>query len=247
MCRNSSCFIEMKYRLTKYYLKKIINNNLEEYEPSELLFESKNTTEDQWIFHDENWVHIIDRFEHRRVLAQGLQLNVIENPQAPTDEVIYKRNGSIRFEGKTKTNDEWIYLYLEPEKYQWENYEWKFRIRRDTLFREFQFGVRYLDFYNRYRYRFENNHIYFDKVLNGRFYNAYGVVSFHMELGVWYDIKIVAYKNNFRCYINDKLMLNDYDFDNDFPKGSIALILWEDNGRTDIKADVGPIFVYEIK
>lgn len=219
----------------------------EEYNMSELLFKTdKSLCLNKWVFHDENWVRVIHRFEHRRRLAEGLRLNVVDNQQEFTEEVLFLEDGTIKFDGKTETNDEWIYLFLDPAKYQWDNYSWKFSIRRNTHFKEFQFGFRYQDFYNRYRYRLQDNHIYFDKVVNGKFYNAFGSAPFHMDLGGWYDVIIDVYKNNFKFYVNEVLIMNDFDFVKNFTAGSIAIILWENNGVTNIKASVGPMSVHRL-
>ena len=64
------------------------------------------------------------------------------------------------------------------------------------------------------------------------------------EGGLWYGIDI--YENNFKCYVDGTLMLDDHDFDNNFPVGSVAVILWEKDGATDIKAAIGPMSVYRL-
>ena len=217
------------------------------YDVSDLLFDSSRYSgPDEWIFHDENWIRVRYRWEHRRMVAAGVQPEVTDNRQEPTSEGEFSQDGTIRFLGKTKTDDDWLYLYLDPEKYAWDDYCWKLRDRRETRFREFQLGFRYQDFYNRYRYRFEKDHVYFDKVVKGRFHNEFGSAPFRMELGVWYDVEIHAYKNRFKCYINGSVVLDDFDFDENFRSGSIAIILWEKNGVTDIRAAVGPIGVYRL-
>lgn len=231
-----------------YKLMKLVRKTLSgKYYTSNLLFETDRSLGlNQWVFHNEHWVRVIHRFEHRKRLAEGLCLDVIDDQQYITEEVSSLKDGTMKFDGKTETNDEWIYLFLDPVKYQWDNYSWRFSICRRTYFKEFQFGFRYQDFYNRYRYRLQDGHIYFDKVVNGKFYNAFGVAPFHMDLGVWYDISIDVYKNNFRFYVNGVLMLSDFDFVKNFAKGSIAIILWENDGMTDIKASVGPMSVHKL-
>jgi hypothetical protein len=233
----------MEYRVRSYAHKR--SGRLREYDVSdEVLFEtSRPSSLREWIFHDEDWIRVRRRWEHRRLVAEGRALDVVDNVQEPTDEVTFLEDGTIHFDGKAKTNDEWIYLYLDPGKYSWDNYSCNFRIRRDTYFKELQLGFRYQDFYNRYRYRFENDHIYFDKVIKGRFRNYFGSVPFHMDLGVWYDVRIDIYGNNFKCYVDGTLMLDDHDFDNNFPIGSVAVILWEKDGATDIKAAIGPMSI----
>jgi len=238
-------FVLVKYRIQRSYVGP--NQFHKQFNTSEELFSTcECNSAKQWLFHDENWIRVVHRREHRRIVARGRALSVVDNFQEPTGEVSFEEDGTIYFKGRTTTNDEWIYLYLESSKYAWDNYSWRFRIRRDTDFREFQLGFRYQDFYNRYRYRFENGNIYFDKVIKGKFFNAFGATPFRMKAGVWYDVRIDAFENHFRCYVDGVLMLDDYDFQNCFPKGSIAIILWECNGATDIVAAVGPILVYRL-
>lgn len=250
LCRKLPHRIRMKYSVAKYKFKKFIKNRNtlpEEYYASQVLFETdKALGPHQWIFHDENWVRVKHRSAHRRMVAAGSPLRITDNMQEPTKEVTFLEDGTMRFDGKTETMDEWICLYLDPQKYQWDNYSWKFSIQRDTYFREFQFAFRYQDFYNRYRFRFENDYIYFDKHIKGVFYSGLNSVPFHMDLRVPYDVRIDAYGNNFRCYISGTLMMNEFDFDNTLPIGSIAIILWEKNGVTDMKAAVGPMCVYQL-
>jgi hypothetical protein len=240
------------YLLTKYRMKKSLRSWTKlsnTYHGSKVvLFETdKSLGLNPWVFHNENWVRVIHRREHRRIVAAGKPLEVVDNLQKPTKEVTFLEDGTIQFNGKAETKDEWFYLYLDSEKHRWYNYSWQVRIRRDSYFREFQLGFRYQDFYNRYRYRIENDYIYFDKVVRGKFLNHFGSSPFHMVLGVWYDVRIDIYENNFKCYVNGILMLDDIDFDNSFPFGSIALILWENDGVTDIKASVGPMSICELE
>ncbi|MBA7646695.1 hypothetical protein ES703_54461 [subsurface metagenome] len=219
----------------------------QKYRVGELIFQSpRGPILQPWIFHDEDWIRVIGRHEHRKLVAAGQVPDVIDNVQQLTPEVSVSDDEAILFDGKTMTKDEWLYLYLDPRTYQWRNYSWQFRVQRWTHFKELQFGIRYQDFYNRYRYRFQDDYIYFDKVVRGRFFNAFSSVPFKMELGIWYDVRIDAYQNNFRLYVDGNLMLNDYDFENLLPLGPVAIILWEDDGITDIKAAIGPMSVHEL-
>lgn len=153
-------------------------------------------------------------------------------------------NGITKFDIRNQTNDEWAYIFLDPAKYKWFDVAWELRIRRDTPFREYAFNFRYQDFDNRYRYRFEDNFIYFDKKIKGVWYNNIGSVRFPMTLGGWYNLRIDTYKNVFRCYVNGKLMIENSD--TDLTYGSIAIILWEDDGVTDIVPKIGPVSIKEI-
>jgi hypothetical protein len=241
---------KMKYLIGEYRFKKLIrtrNSPTEEYKAGKLLFEADGTLgPHQWIFHDEDWIRVRGRRQHRRLVAKGLPLNVIDNLQEPTREAEFLPDGTMRFDGRTETDDEWIILYLDPQKYDWENFSWNFRVRRDTRFRELQFAFRYRDFYNRYRYRFEDDYIYFDKHIKGVFYSGFNTVPFRMDLGVSYNVRIDVYGNNFRCYVNDVLMMDEFDFDNELPRGSIAIILWEHDGITDIKGSISSMYVREL-
>jgi len=241
--RNAFCPKYWIYNFVKFIRQRPISK----YHLSDLLFETDKTHGlNPWVFHDENWVRVIHCHEHGRMLADGLELKIVDNFQDFTEEVSFSEDGTINFIGKAETENEWLYLFLDPETFNWSNYSWQVRIRRDTYFREFQFAFRYQGFDNRYRYRFENDCIYFDKVINFKFYNGFGKVPFHMKLGVWYDIRIDVYENNFKCYVNEVLMMNDFDFSKNFSTGSIAIILWEDNGVTDIRAAVGQMSVREL-
>jgi hypothetical protein len=217
------------------------------YHLSDPLFRAGDTNAgNNWIFHDENWIRVVNRREHRAMLAKNLPLSVVDNHQEISKEVSFEKDGLINFEGHTSCNDEWLYLYLDPARYCWNNYTWQLKIKRDTPFKEFQFGFRYQDFYNRYRYRIQDDKVYFDKVINGRFYNSCSVAPFKMELGVWYDIRIDVFGNMFKLHINKKMVLADFDFDNNFSTGSIAIILWENDFATDIRASVGQINVHKL-
>ena len=39
--------------------------------------------------------------------------------QKPTKEVTFLKNGTIKFNGKTTNDYEWLVLILDPKKYNW--------------------------------------------------------------------------------------------------------------------------------
>lgn len=218
------------------------------YRASGLLFDNaKRIDQEQWIFHNERWERIRHRFEDRKMLLKNMPVERNDDPQERTGELAIKEDGTITFSGKTESSEEWLYLHLDPKKYAWDNYQVTFRMKRETDFRELQFGFRYQDFYNRYRYRFENDSIFFDKVINGRFYNGLSATPFVMELGRFYKITIDAFKNSFKCFVDDTLMSTDYDFANDFPEGPVAIILWENDSCTDIAGTLKAFQVHGLK
>lgn len=218
------------------------------YQVSGLLFDnSESADQKQWIFHDETWERIKHRFEDRKMLLKNLLVERNDVPQKLTSEVTFREDGTIEFDGKAESKEEWLYLHLDPDRFSWDNYRITFQFKRETDFRELQFGFRYHDFYNRYRYRFENNSIFFDKVINGRFYNGLSATPFPMELGRFYKVSIDSFENRFKCFVDDKLMSKDYDFSNDFPRGSAAIILWENDARTNIKGILGSFQIHGLK
>lgn len=239
--KSSSRRVEFaKQRIYGYVAKRY----LRQCRQGDVLFQSGRPFDlNHWIFHDEDWVRVRNRREHRIFVAAGKTPDVVDNQQNPSNEIITYPSGDVSIHVRALTCDEWIYLYLDPDAYVWTNYSWEFDVRRETDFRELQFGFRYRDFYNRYRYRFEAGFLFFDKVIRGKFYNGLNAEPFPMKLDVDYHVRIDAYKNHFRCYVNNVLISSDHDFDCSFPHGSIALILWEDDGKTDIKATFGPISI----
>ncbi len=176
------------------------------------------------------------------MIAKGQTLNVIDKEQKPSKELRVV-GPKVEFEGLANSPDKWFYLYLDPQAYGWTDYSLTLQVMRRSDFREFQIGFRYQDFYNRYRVRLENNKIIFDKVMKGRFYNELASADFVMCPGVQYSLRVEVKGNNFKCSIDGKLMLNEYDFSSSFRCGSVAIILWENNNSTPISAAVGPIVV----
>jgi hypothetical protein len=233
------------YRILKFLMTHLVRK---EYRVSDSLFENTNPADrKQWVFYDERWDRIRHRFEDRKMMLKGMLPERNDDPQEPSNELKFMVDGTIEFDGKTESDDEWLYLYLDPERYRWDNYRMTFRFKRETDFRELQFGFRYQDFYNRYRYRFEDNRIFFDKVKRGKFYNGLSVTNFPMELGKVYKITIDVFDNRFRCFVDDKLMCIDYDFNNDFPEGSVAIILWENDSSTDIRGSLSSFQVRRLE
>lgn len=219
----------------------------EAYVPGRPLFSDHDgSAGSPWIFHDEQWMRVRHRREHRRLVAQGISPGVRDERQSFTDEVRREAGGGWAFRGRARTTDEWLYLYLDPAEYSWRDYRWSFRFRCHTAFHELQFGLRYRDFYNRYRIRFEAGRVFFDKVYRGRFYNEFASAPFTVQLGRWYDIEIDCWRNRFLCRVDGAHVLEAWDIRKSFGAGSIAIILWEDDGKTDISADITDLRVCEL-
>jgi hypothetical protein len=160
-------------------------------------------------------------------------------------EEITAHDGTLRFSTPAETADEWAYVYLDPRDYPWKDFSWQFKVKRETRFREFAFNFRYQDFDNRYRYRFEDDKLYFDKKVRGEWYNNISSILFPMPLGQWHQVRIDVCASLFRCYVDSRLLLENVD--TDLATGSICVILWEDDGRTPILAEVGPMNVYSLR
>ena len=165
------------------------------------------------------------------------------HPQYQDPSELQFEHGNIIFHVKAVTKDEWAYIYLDPGQFLWEDYSWQSRFRRMTKFQEFAFNFRYSDFDNRYRYRFEDDLLFFDCKLRGK-WRAHARMPFPMALGAWYDLRIDTRRGRHRCYVNGVLMMENRE--HSLHRGSIAIILWEVDGTTEVLAEVGPSIIRRI-
>jgi hypothetical protein len=168
----------------------------------------------------------------------------IYHPQYQDPSELTFTDGAMHFDVKAVTADEWAYVYLEPQKHDWDDYSWQMKFRRMTPFQEYAFNFRYVDFDNRYRYRFEDDLLFFDSKVLGK-WRCHGRVPFPMAMGAWYDLRIDTKGDRHRCYVNGMLMM-----ENRHPAirtGSISIILWEIDKQTDCVADVGPSVVKRLR
>lgn len=216
----------------------------------EVLFpRATNHPSARWVYHDERWTRIVHRWEHRALLRAGRSLVVDdEDDQAPPPRsgVRLGPGGAIMANVPEGDEDRWVYLHLKPSQNQWRDFRWSFTALRDTSFREFQIAFRYVDFYNRYRFRHESGHLYFDVVRNGRFFNGIGRTPFAMDAGRPYRFEVDVRGNRFRLTVDGRLQLDEFDPFGLFPRGSIAVILWESGPRPAIAASVTDIQAVEI-
>lgn len=152
-------------------------------------------------------------------------------------------SGNINFHVKAATHDEWAYVYMDPSQCSWSDYSWQTKFRRMTAFQEYAFNFRYVDFDNRYRYRFEDDLLFFDSKIRGK-WRAHARKPFPMALGAWYDLRIDTRRDQHRCYVNGMLMMDNRE--PSISNGSISIILWEIDGATDAVAEVGPSTVHKL-
>jgi len=161
----------------------------------------------------------------------------VYHPQYQDPAELTFTDGVMHFEVKAATSDEWAYVYLDPEQYNWTDYSWRTKFRRMTPFQEYAFNFRYVDFDNRYRYRFEDDLLFFDSKIRGR-WCCHARMPFPMAMGAWYDLRIDTRGDRHRCYVNGMLMMENRQAA--IRSGSISIILWEIDNVTDCIAEVGP-------
>lgn len=200
-----------------------------------------------WQFHDERWSHIVHRWALRSGLAKGEPIDLADHPQPLSDDVAIGPQGDISIRALAETSDEWVYLYVDPKANRWENYVWSLTVQCQTRFKELQLGFRYVDFYNRYRYRFQAGRLSFDMVLNGEFVTNLSSCRLELVPGRAYEIEIRVLGQLFQCWVDGRLRSQDYDRSNRLPCGPIALILWEDDGCTDIVAQISTNTVQSLR
>jgi hypothetical protein len=181
------------------------------------------------------------------MLKEGRSLVVADHQQTPPAIVGLHDPTVIRADVPADGEERWVYLYLDPVQNQWRNFRWSFTARRDSSFREFQFAFRYVDFYNRYRFRQEDDQLHFDVVQEGVFYNSIAAVPLRMEMGREYRFDLEVREQRFLLYVDGHLMLDEVDPLDLIRRGSIAVILWENDLETPIKAILKKIRVEEIE
>lgn len=225
-------FLRLHYKHKKNLnLKKFYKENWDY--GSSLINESN--TNINWLFHDEEWDHIVNRWNYRDRLMKGEDIELKDVRQAMSHEVVIDKNGIIDIECKSTTNDEWIYLYLDFIENNWINYSVQFSIEFETIFKEFQVDFRHVDLFNRYRYRFQAGKLYFDIIYKGEFISSLSEVDFDLKTKVNYDIEIKIMGDSFQIWIDNCLVSTDFG-GNRIKTGPIAIIFWEDNGISNIEA-----------
>ncbi len=189
-----------------------------------------------WIFHDASWPRVVSRFADRERVRRGEAVEADDSPQVAGDRV---RMGAAGLEAcdAPACPDNWLYLHLDPATHPWTDYRWSFEVRRLSEFHELQLAFRYVDFYNRYRYRFEDGCLHFDVVHQGRFHNSLSRVACPLEPGTWHAIEIDVVDDVFACRVDGRVRSVDFDPQRRFARGPVAVILWEDDGRTPLRAE----------
>lgn len=190
-----------------------------------------------WQFHSERCIRVLKRWEHRAALQKGDSISIIDDQEEIPNYIICGAS-TLDISSVPDGGDKWAYLYLNSSEFIWKNFVWSFTVRRESQFRELQFGFRYKDFYNRYRFRHENQTMCFDIVRNGRFSNNLITRPFAMECGRDYCFEITAVGKAIRLCVDGKEIIRAIDPSGSFSEGSIAMIFWEDDGKTPISVAI---------
>jgi len=183
------------------------------------------------IYKNEDWQVVKKRFHDRFLVFFNLSLDTVDN--SCTDNKVKVEGNNLFFESEG-LKDDWIYFYQMD--YNLRDYELKFDAAFYSKFREIQFGFRYINFYNRYRFRVEKNRLHFDIVSKGQFYNSVHEVPLVLETNETYKFLIVVKGDQFSFVCNGKTVMTITDDLHLFEKGGVALILWDDCGKSNIKA-----------
>ena len=198
-----------------------------------------------WEVHDEGWDQVQRRFEYRRLLQQGRSFSLPAQASAqatdpnPLDGAIrWGPGGAIHVDRPPPGQQNWVWLHLPPRRHVWRDYRWRLTVTRHTEFRELQLAMRYVDFFNRYRFRYEDGAWHFDIVSRGRFENSRLRTPFEMKPGRDYALQIIVRGNRFVLIVDGRTLLDAVDPIDRFGYGPVAVIFWEDDGQTPIRADV---------
>lgn len=199
------------------------------YDPQKSVYPN-NSFLDRLVYKNEEWEVVKNRFHDR--FLKFFNFPVGSNDNICSDKKTRIVGDTLYFDSEGLTDD-WIYLYLKD--YSLINYELKFDAVFYSSFREIQFGFRYIDFYNRYRFRIENGFLHFDIIKKGQFYNSLFVEPFLIRANENYSFLILVKDDKFSFLSNGRVLMTITDPLNLFTKGGIAFILWEDCGESNIK------------
>ncbi|KGO93360.1 hypothetical protein [Flavobacterium subsaxonicum] len=182
------------------------------------------------IYKNETWQVVKNRFNDRYLKFFNIPLTTVDTVCTDNKTTI---DGDNMYFNTSGLLDDWIYFYIMD--YSQKNYELSFDAVFNTEFREIQFGFRYYDFYNRYRFRIEDNQLHFDAVHKGQFYNSLQTEPFKINVDEVYKFIIAVKDNKFSFMSNGNVIMTVTDDLKLFTKGSVALILWDDSGNSNIK------------
>lgn len=181
-------------------------------------------------YKNEDWEVVKYRFHDRFLKFFNLPTRSKDNDCFDNKCRIVNNNLYFKSRG---LKDDWIYFYLQDLSLH--NYTLNFDAVFQSKFREIQFGFRYLDFYNRYRFRIEDNYLHFDVVRKGQFYNSLVSVPLHLQCNKSYAFNIVVKDDKYSFLCDRKVLMTVIDRVGIFKKGAVALILWDDSGESNIE------------
>jgi hypothetical protein len=196
---------------------------------------------DSFIYKDQTWNVVLNRFSDR--FRKFYYIPIFTDNNYCFNNKVQCSSNTITFNSNS-LEDDWIYMYSSIKSLG--NYKLSFHAKFDSYFREIQFGIRYIDFYNRYRFRIEEGYLHFDIVKDGQFYNSLKSEPFLINLSKTYSFKIIVNNNEYSFECDGDVIMTIHDEILLFNDGSFAFILWDDSGNSNIKAHYSDISLIPI-
>ena len=189
-------------------------------------------------YRNETWERVRNRFSDRPRLFYGFPVR--SRDHACPDEKVTYRTG--RFDiGSSDIDDDWVWMEVSEELPNDLRLSLTFLLA--TPIKEVQFGVRYVDFYNRYRFRFQDGYLHFDIVVRGVFLNGLARAPFELEVGRPYRLDIDVVANALQASLDGIPTLTVRDPFRLFRRGGVALIFWDDRPGHDVALTVSDVTV----
>lgn len=132
-------------------------------------------------------------------------------------------NGEV--EGSVVKSGPDLFSYLVAGNFSWQNYTMSTKIK-GIFGVDKKIMVRFQNPGTRYDISMiSESGVYFQKWLNG-IDMGYVVTGYNNSNNIWYNLKVEAFNNNFKVYVNDVLLINYYDTNNPILSGKIGLQVW---------------------
>ena len=189
-------------------------------------------------YRNETWERVRNRFADRPRLFYGFPIRSRDHA-CPDEKVTYR---TARFDVEScDIDDDWVWMEVS------EGLPNDLRLSLTFLLaapvKEVQFGVRYVDFYNRYRFRFQDGYLHFDIVVRGAFLNGLARVPFRLEVGRPYRLDVDVVANALQASLDGIPTLTVRDPFRLFRRGGVALIFWDDRPGHDVALTVSDVTV----
>lgn len=186
-----------------------------------------------FIYKDENWNYIKNRFEYRKSIRRGLPMVFEDNLCLNGGGKYTVKDNSIVVKAKRK-KDNWLCFYLKdllPNKYKI-----SFNVRLRSEFTEVQLSFN-SDATLGERYRFilrDNREIAFECAYCGEFYNHLFSKPMSLELNKDYRFEIIVSAQSYSLYIDGINCFNISERKRLISGGNACLILWNYDEDSEI-------------